>query len=247
MFAEAEYPTQHHRARNITIVAGALLVLVLAVVTLAARGAATEAAPGSSTPAVSAAGKSGAGAPRANDPPPTSTPHGWQWESYHVSLFQPLDYNVALPVHAVYGPAELDGAQRAGWDHSALGALGAGAQLIDRTSYDRTQAETHIADGPQKAAVVGAVPQQAVPREPRPGWQPTLVGFNFVSYDAASAVIEYIHTAGPSYGWSSCTTALRWSGGDWRLVAPPDGVGPCQAAHTFDSAPPNYIRWGPTS
>lgn len=181
---------------------------------------------------------------RVNDPPPTSTPNGWDWTPTKFANIDSPSYMIALPSSPLYGPRLSDGAYKAGWDHSALGALGAASQLVLLTQTDVREAQSHIVDGPNKAAVVkDASTMHSMPAD----IYPVYTGFRFLNYSPDAASIQLLTSQGPTKKSLLCTVGLQWINNDWRAQAAEAPHGPCMGSVQVDPSQPGFIPWGPTS
>lgn len=179
---------------------------------------------------------------RADDSPPTSTPTGWTWETATWPN-APGSAPVALPLHPLYGPREITGDHRAGWDHSALGALGAASQLLYRASMQVDEAQSHASEGPGKAELLANAAQTVTPVTDRFA---VYKGFRFVSYNRDLASIQLRTALGPKNKDMLCTLNLSWVNGDWRAQAD-SATGLCLAMTPLDPAATGFIEWGPAS
>lgn len=179
---------------------------------------------------------------RADDLPPTSTPNGWEWKA---TTFANLPaYVLGLPQSDVYGPRLVDGAYRAGWDHSALGALGAASQLLPRTQSNTQQAESHIIDGPYKEAVIA---DTKTTHTVQSDVHASFIGFRFMTYDRNAATIQLLMAQGVNKMAMLCTLNVQWIDNDWRAQAGPPPGGPCMGGVQVDPNQSGFVPWGPTA
>ncbi len=148
----------------------------------------------------------------------TAPPEGVTWE-----LFRQL----AVPVSATAGPRERTAATAVGYSHSPSGALIAAAQIATRSglsagraSWEPTVTQQFL-PGPDRDRLLSALRSQPeVAAEP--GELSQIAGFVYQSYSPDTAVIGLVRRA-PNQTYFVTNLTMRWSGGDWRMTAPPGG------------------------
>jgi hypothetical protein len=87
--------------------------------------------------------------------------------------------------------------------------------------------------GPGQAVLLGAVPNSPNVVTPR--------GYDLAAYDQDRATIRYrLSTATGDF---SCTTDVRWSAGDWRLMLGDDGS---TSSGCVRGVPDAFTPWGPS-
>jgi hypothetical protein len=162
---------------------------------------------------------------------------------------------VDLPVSASTGPAETVGGLARGFAHTEAGAVVAALQLLVRTT---AQVGPAVFDPTLQTQVVGAhaeAMRRAVTAEyteaaaqlgvaygqPLGDLPATVAGVRVDAYTGEQATLSVLTSAVDAAGvtrYAATPIGLVWVGGDWRLVAPPDGrwdsevriVDPAQAA-----------------
>jgi len=86
--------------------------------------------------------------------------------------------------------------------------------------------------GPGRDVLLASVPNSQEVETPR--------GFSIAAYSPESATVRYrLDAASGSY---ACTTDVRWSGGDWRLVVGDDGS---TSSGCVRGVPDTFTPWGP--
>jgi hypothetical protein len=171
---------------------------------------------------------------------------------------------VALPASRLHGPRITSRGRAAGYSRSERGAAFAAVHVLIRTSaasgprvFEPVLASqvvgTHA--GAMKAAVANEYQQlraqYGVPHgEPIPGGDARVRGYRIATFDAG-ARRAWVDVALASAQLGSptrvvdFTVELRWSEGDWRVVAPPDGDWSSRAT-LLGSPPAGLIPYGDT-
>ena len=121
--------------------------------------------------------------------------------------------------------------------HTPSGAVLAGYVIAMRSTglADdwRAVVREQTIPGPGQAVLLGSVPNTPDVVTPR--------GYDLAAYDESRATIRYrLSTA---TGEFSCTTDVRWSDNDWRLVLGDDGSTSSGCAR---GVPEAFTPWGPT-
>jgi hypothetical protein len=169
---------------------------------------------------------------------------------------------VALPVSRMHGPRIVEHGRAAGYSRSELGAAFAAVQVLIRTSASASPRvfEPILAEqvtGDDVAAMRLLVAEQYeqlrteyhVPEgEPIPTADARVLGFRISTYDADArrAWVDVILSSaelGSSSRVVAFDVALRWAGGDWRVIAPPDGDWSARAT-LLGSPPAGMIPYG---
>jgi hypothetical protein len=166
---------------------------------------------------------------------PTAPPADLLWKN--VGAF-------TVPTSATYGPTSYRGAVWSCYRHDPMGAVIAVYVIMAGLASQNWHAVAHaqIVPGPGQQAFIAASDQQSFqPASPDQVAQP--VGFQVVTYTPQQATIDALADAGDNQYQAEQTT-VAWSGGDWKLVATPDGeTGPDPQ---FVSSANGFILWGGT-
>ncbi len=218
---DIDMPNDKRPRRLIAAVAVLAVLLGAAVLILVLRpGApASRPTPQVGLPAAPAPAVPTATTPTAKQQVLTTAPTGVTWE-----LFQ----GVALPVSATDGPNRIRGAVHAGFSHTPTGALLADAQIGVRSLATpeipglREVAQEQLVDGPGKTAYLNLV-ASLKDNTPPPGGYTQYVGFRYITYNPELAVVS-LATRGRSGRIQVGTDTLRWTGTDWKLDLPPNGL-----------------------
>jgi len=214
--------TNDNRPRRLIAAVAVLAVLLgAAVLILVLRPGAppSRPAPQAGLPAAPAPTVPTATTPTAKQQVLTTAPTGVTWQ-----LFQ----GVALPVSATDGPSRIHGAVHAGFSHTPTGALLADAQInIRRIATPtipglRQVAQQQLVDGPGKTAYLNLV-ASLKDNTPPPGGYTQYVGFRYIAYSPDLAVLS-LATRGKNGVVQVGTDTLRWTGTDWKLDLPPNGL-----------------------
>lgn len=204
---------------TVLIVVIVVAAIVLAV-TSAGNNAATSTTP-TSTVAATAPDLSDSicGLPAGDQSIPTTNAPDSTWE---------LIGRIAAPIDEEYGPGviEADGL-RSCYAHSPVGALYAVANFYAQGSSDDLavrNVEEHVAPGPGQVISVEGV-KESLADGTRGGSDDVSVqfaGFQFVSYDGASATIDIAGRTSAGVVFSA-VTQVQWLDGDWKVVIQDNG------------------------
>lgn len=136
--------------------------------------------------------------------------------------------------------------------HSPTGALMAAVQIYSRlllSMGSEWKTVMHqVASGPGKAELVAETEAEArtnpkaLDAPPTPGSFPPIAGFQFVSYDGHTAVIDLVVSKSGAYAVAPLT--VSWRNGDWELDIEPSGTltGPAQNISSLVG----YVAWSGT-
>ena len=147
---------------------------------------------------------------------------------------------VDLPVSAATGPAETVGGLARGFARAPAGAVVAALHLLVRTTpqvgpavFDPTlEAQVVGAHAAQMRRAVTADYTEAAARtgvaygQPLGDLSATVAGVRVDAYTDGQASLSVLTSAVDATGvtrFAATPVSLVWVGGDWRLVAPPDG------------------------
>jgi hypothetical protein len=207
-----------------------VLPAALAVIAVAGAGVALLLARGG--PDAGHAAPTGSAAP---SPAGTAIPQvslaGLQWSAYH---------GVMLPSSPAAGPRDASGGLASGFADTPLGALTAALNIAVRANaqwgpgvYGPTIRGQ--VTGPYAAALLAgcqAAYAQASQAAHVTGGAPlgnayvTEEAFRWVAWSPAAATVDLVSAAPGSQGVTVRATVrvqVTWSGGDWRVIAPPGG------------------------
>lgn len=153
-----------------------------------------------------------------------------------------IDYfGVQLPVSSAAGPRDLADNLAFGYTDSPLGALMAAINIATRTGGSfgtaifSTTISRQIVGSNQQALLASAQTDaqqhgttgQPTPGVPLAGSDVALTAFRFEGYTPSDAVVHYVGSGvDPTTGQVvrvDTRIEVRWSGGDWKVVAPPGG------------------------
>jgi len=148
---------------------------------------------------------------------------------------------MAVPVSAKYGPASRDGGRAARFTHDRPGAVLAAAHIAPRaeaivgpavyrptirdqvTGTDAEALLTNVESDYEQRRAKAGVPAG----DPLPETHAEIAGYRIDSYNDQSAFLRLlIASPGPNAQgtvYVDFRLEVRWSGQDWRLVAPPGG------------------------
>ncbi|WP_136611054.1 hypothetical protein [Sinomonas albida] len=118
------------------------------------------------------------------------------------------------------GPGKTDGSLRTCYQHSPTGALYAAANIVGVGTLPGGPTvinKNFAAKSPARDQALAAPPTQT-PLDPSMSMQ--IGGFKVVSYapDSATIALGMKVTQDSRTGYGSVTYALRWEGGDWKVV-----------------------------
>jgi hypothetical protein len=118
------------------------------------------------------------------------------------------------------GPGRTDGSLRTCYQHSPTGALYAAANIVGVGTLPGGPAvinKNFAAKSPARDQALATPPTQT-PLDPSMSMQ--IGGFKVVSYapDSATIALGMKVTQDSRAGYGSVTYALRWEGGDWKVV-----------------------------
>ncbi len=222
-------PAAHSRRRLLpgTAILIAVTGVVLALAVASRQGTGNGDIPPAPSRTAAPASVSGPAAPSL----PPADLAGLRWAAYH---------GVELPFSPAAGPRDTAGGLASGYADTPLGALIAavnigvranaqwGPGIFGPTIHDQVT-------GPDAAALLASCQSaysQASQAAHVTGGQPlgnayvTEEAFRWVAYTPADATLDLV-SAGPGSQGVTVRAATRvdvvWSGGDWRLVAPPGG------------------------
>ncbi len=205
------------------IVAGAVLGLVLA----SRHGNGNGGSPAAGTRSPAPAGTSGPAAPIL----PRVDLAGLRWSDYH---------GVELPSSPAAGPRDTAGGLASGYSDTPLGALVAALNIGVRANAQWGPAVyiPAIRDqvtGPDAAALLASCQSgysqasqaaHVTAGAPLGNAYVTEEAFRWVAYTPADATLDLV-SAGPGSQGVTVMAVTRievlWSGGDWRVIAPPGG------------------------
>lgn len=211
---------------------GRVLPAVVAVVAVACAGLALLLARGRTSDAGAAPNQSAAAiVPAAASQLPQVSLAGVRWSDYH---------GVELPSSPSAGPSDTSGGVASGYADTPLGALVAAVNIAVRANaqwgpdiYGPTIRDQ--VTGPDAGALMSACQAsyaQASQAAHITGGAPlgnayvTEEAFRWVAYTPSDAIVDLV-SAGPGSQGTTVRATTRvevsWSGGDWRVVAPPGG------------------------
>lgn len=235
--------TRFMNSRSALLAAAGFLALVVLLALLALIRAATDDSPAATpTPTTAKASGPPAGAPCPTDTAtavPTKQLAGLRWERLGPVL---------LPYSASAGPCTVTATTAAGYAHTPAGAILAAAQIGSRTSITTPLAvatdtiEQQALPGPARDDLLAKTKARAnTPLTEQNAGQ--LAAWAVLSYSDDTAVISLALSNPASDGqYVTIPVTVRWSSGDWRLVAPPQGSWDSSAAVTPTLQ--GYVEWG---
>jgi hypothetical protein len=173
---------------------------------------------------------------------------------------------VRLPFSPAHGPRNTGRGRAAGYARTPLGAALAAVQVLARTSTTAGPGVyrpvlTSQVTGANAGALARRVDEQyqqlrragggAVrDGDPVPGNNATVAGYLLDSYDeaAGTALVEVLLGSGelPSGQVIAFALDVQWTGGDWRVVAPPAGDWGT-LARTLPGTPSGTLEYGQDS
>jgi hypothetical protein len=209
-----------------------LLPAVAAVIAVAAAGLALLLARGGTARSGAAPDRSpAAGAPASGSQLPRVSLAGVRWSGYH---------GVELPSSTTAGPRDISGGLASGFTDTPLGALLAALNIAVRANaqwgpdiYGPTIRDQ--VTGPDAGALLSSCQEdyaQASQDAHITGGAPlgnayvSEEAFRWVDWTPSDATVDLV-SAGPGSQGATVQATTRvevtWSGGDWRVVAPPGG------------------------
>lgn len=251
---------QRHPVRRVVLIVLAIAVLigaVLAVGVALGRGSARPAAatnhPKTTTAPV-------ASTPTAPVPAiiPTVNLKGLRWAQVD---------GLQAPVSPTAGPRDTANGLASGYAHTPLGALMAAVNISPRTTtvigsnVFLPTIDNQVVGSNQPALLTNTnttyAQELASAKPPVPAGSAVfrsfgvIVGFRWTSYTPSVAIVHVVGTAPGSNGqpfYQDMRYEVRWSGGDWRLVAPPSGlwqtaasIVPSLTGYTLFPSPPGGV------
>lgn len=240
----------HSRPRTALGIAGVVAVIVTAVVLVwAQRQDDSGSAPQDVIPPAAVAPLATA---TATDAAATVDGEELTWTSAH---------GVALPVSTVHGPREMHDGRASGFSRTEVGAAIAAAHLVAMTSpsvgpavFEPTLAVQVVGANASVMAERVAEQYQALRLSAGvqagrsvPGADADLVGFALDAFDRETghATVRLVLTSAELRSGDrvlELSVVLTWSAGDWRLVAPPNGVWD-SVARVAISLPVGLVRY----
>lgn len=205
-------------------VIAAVIVALIAVfgVVLAVTGPADgdeepapRADPTSAPPTAEATSDSTCGLEPGDQTIPVIAPPNTDWE---------LVGTVAAPTAPdTIGPGVIDEGLRSCFAHSPLGALYAAVNIVALTTVPEQReaiARELAVPGAGRDRALELLASSPGPSATSPPFQ--VAGYAFLNYDEASTVVD-LALRGANGGFAHLPVTLRWQGGDWKVVVPPDG------------------------
>jgi hypothetical protein len=227
------HPDQSPWSRPVVLISGAfLLVLILAGILVAFTGdqnktQSAPAQPSAPTRDVTTAAAASSGACTLPDGsqsiPSASPPGGTHWVSVgSMQVPQARDQ---------YGPEHSSGPFDTCFAHSPSGALLAAVNLwAESTAAPPNEVFQDLA--------VGAPRNLGSNTRLDNGGSVQLAGYRYDSYSPSQAQISVI-LEGPEGKLAAIVTTMKWSGGDWKYVFPPNGTPPVQVIPDLTG----YVPW----
>jgi hypothetical protein len=151
------------------------------------------------------------------------------------------------PTSPAAGPMTTDGGVARCFAHDAEGALIASVriqqQIAEATSSTWPMAAEGLAPGPDTDAL-SAQMATLLAQPPAPADTNTpfaaVAGFKFLSYSAATAVIELVYRT-TSGGLYAASQTMQWVDGDWRIA--PLGPSELSSPQTSVASLLGYVEW----
>lgn len=162
--------------------------------------------------------------------------------------WQPVGHG-RVPVSRSAGPARVQDGTASGFAHSPEGALIAAAQLNVRAAFSSGRAsweptiENQFLPGVDRDRLLTAM-RSVSEQAGESGEVSPISGYIYQSYSPDTAVIALVYRAeiSGSTVYQVVTNTLRWSNGDWRMVAPPGGSWTSVSRPATDLA--GVVTWG---
>ncbi|GAA4140833.1 hypothetical protein [Actinomadura keratinilytica] len=148
---------------------------------------------------------------------PTGPPTGITWQVYKT---------MALPYSSTAGPLNVsaDGEVARCFAHTPVGALIAAVHLSSRYVFSRQWrviADEQVVPGPGRDAYLKLRGNRGVDAV-TPGSLGQIAGFQFVTYDPQTAVVQLVMRFSNGQMSVSAVT-VKWQAGDWKLELKPNG------------------------
>ncbi|GIJ48190.1 hypothetical protein Val02_50760 [Virgisporangium aliadipatigenens] len=168
---------------------------------------------------------------------PTEQPGDVQWRDL---------FGGRVPVSTGAGPTRTEGALMWCYAHNPTGAVLAAHVIPAQMSGTewRKAAELQLAPGRSRDVFIrmrGTVPDRPV----RQGTAGTFVGFDVVAYTPDAATVQLLiqgaQAAGTGGGYMSTEIALRWTGGDWKVLPRDDGA--LYTPMNAETRAAGYVMW----
>jgi hypothetical protein len=179
---------------------------------------------------------------------PTSSASAAMWAD-DVTFYDFVG-GIRLPRSASAGPRVLDGHLASGFAHSPQGSVMAAINIAYRCAgivgepIWRPTIEQQVV-GPDQAALLARAQRNGSSVVPPPGERidgsnTRIAGFELVSYTPDAAAVRYMSSELQNNGqpfYAALEVQMRWTNGDWRMVAPLNGDPSSSASRVLDTAP----------
>jgi hypothetical protein len=173
----------------------------------------------------------------AGDALPKSAPKDIGWQSLGIAR---------VPVSASAGPTRTTGPMRWCYAHTPVGAALAATVIPSQMSGSgwKTVSRQQVVAGRGRdlfefqRATVQDIDSAAQSGGTSAG---SYAGFSVTSYTRGAANVSLLIRTGQ--GYATTTIALRWSGGDWKVVPADDGSLHTSVT-TVQGSPSGYVLWG---
>ncbi len=173
----------------------------------------------------------------AGDALPKSAPKDISWQTLGIAR---------VPVSASLGPTRTTGPMRWCYAHTPVGAALAATVIPSQMSGSgwKTVSRQQVVAGRGRdlfefqRATVQDIDSAAQSGGTSAG---SYAGFSVTSYTRAAANVSLLIRTGQ--GYATTTIALRWTGGDWKVV-PDDGGSLHTPVTTVQGSPSGYVLWG---
>ncbi|MFH9871564.1 hypothetical protein ACH4NT_36505 [Streptomyces lydicus] len=146
---------------------------------------------------------------------PTTAPDDVSWD---------LVNTVALPRSKSAGPLKIDGKTASCYAHTPRGALMAAANGFYRSILSAPDVK------PLKAQVLPSAGRnvleqhlKAIDQPAQNGQMAQISGFRITSFTDQTSVVSLVNGTQAAGSLKSFDVTLQWSGGDWKVVAQPNG------------------------
>lgn len=173
----------------------------------------------------------------AGDALPKSAPKDLSWQTLGIAR---------VPVSTSAGPTRTTGPMRWCYAHTPVGAALAATVIPSQMSGSgwKTVSRQQVVAGRGRdlfefqRATVQDIDSAAQSGGTSAG---SYAGFSVSSYTRGAANVSLLIRTGQ--GYATTTIALRWSGGDWKVV-PDDGGSLHTPVTTVQGSPSGYVLWG---